>query len=136
MGSFRNSKQRRKVLEEVIQKQQRLKMTLLKCYWVFLCPGTNYSSYFNDMHLSTTQNVMLVPRYGTWLNQHFSLTFATSHRILSSFESREQMLWLMLLNMNLWVLLTVILIISTMEILTRITETLQFLSITNSAMKV
>src|SRR5437762_2593029 len=136
MGSFQNSKQRRKVFEGVIQKQLPSKMTLLKCYWVFWYPGTNYSPYFNDMHLSTTQNVMLVPRYGTWLNQHFSLTFATSHRISSSFESREQTLWLMLLNVSLWVLLTVILIISTLEILTRITKTLQFLSVMNSAMKV
>src|SRR5947199_6856789 len=101
MGSFRNSKQRRKVFEEVIQKQLQSKMILLKCYWGFLCPGTNYSIYFNNMHLSTAQNVMLVSRYGILLNQHFNLTSATSHRILSSFESQEKTLWLMLLNMSL-----------------------------------
>ena len=129
MGSFLNSKLRRRVYEEVIQQQMRLRMTLRKYYWDFLCLGTNCHLYFNDMHLSMSPNGMLVSRYGT--PSHDILTI--SHGISTSFKNQEKMLELMLLYVSLWILSTTLLTIHIR--IPSIAKTQPIFSIRNSALR-
>src|SRR6266480_1154622 len=133
MGSFLNSKPRRRVYEEVIQQQMRLRMILRKYYWDFLCLGTNCHLYFNDMHLSTIPNGMLVSRYGTLLNQPSHDILATSHGISTSFKNQEKILELMLLYIGLWILSTTLLM--THIQIPSIVKTQPIFSIRNSALR-
>src|SRR5205814_2188301 len=105
MGSFPNSNLRKKVFKEAIQQQPQFKMILLKYYWVFLCLGTNYPLYFNDMQLITIQNRTPVLRYGTSLNRRFDPTIVTLRRTSTSFESQEKTFELMLHSVRLRIIL-------------------------------